>query len=153
MTPAIASWCPTRSASANPPNPSGDLHFDTLARNTIALLDHLQIAKADIVAHSLGGMLAVRIARAYPDRVAHLLLTAPIGLEDYRLYVPPTPTEKILETEDRLTAEGYRKQLENNYSLKLPPDQVTPFIDARFNIKGSFGISALAARLRLVRRK
>ena len=117
--------------------PSTDLHFDTLARNTMALLDHLQIAKADIVAHSLGGMLGVRIARAYPERVAHLLLAAPIGLEDYRFYVPPTPTEKILENEDRLTADGYRKQLENNYSLKLPPDQVTPFIDARFNIKGS----------------
>ena len=117
--------------------PQGDLHFDTLARNTIVLLDHLQISKADIVAHSLGGMLGVRIARAYPDRVAHLVLTAPIGLEDYRLYVPPTPTEKILESEDKLTAEGYRKQLETNYALKLPPEQVTPFIDARFNIKGS----------------
>jgi pimeloyl-ACP methyl ester carboxylesterase len=117
--------------------PAADLHFDTLARNTIALLDSLHIARADIVAHSLGGMLAVRIARAYPDRVAHLLLTAPIGLEDYRLYVPPTPTEKILENEDKLTAEGYRKQLETNYSLKLPPDQVTPLIDARFNIKGA----------------
>jgi pimeloyl-ACP methyl ester carboxylesterase len=117
--------------------PAADLHFDTLARNTIALLDHLGIAKADIVAHSLGGMLSVRIARAYPDRIEHLLLAAPIGLEDYRLYVPPTPTEKILESEDKLTAEGYRKQLETNYSLKLPADQVTPFIDARFNIKGS----------------
>src|SRR6202166_2415318 len=117
--------------------PSADLHFDTLARNTIALLDHLQIPKADIVAHSLGGMLGVRIARAYPDRVAHLLLAAPIGLEDYRFYVPPTPTEKIIETEDKLTADGYRKQLEVNYSLKLPPNQVTPFIDARFNIKGN----------------
>jgi pimeloyl-ACP methyl ester carboxylesterase len=116
--------------------PASDLHFDTLARNTIALLDHLQVAKADIVAHSLGGMLGVRIARAYPDRVGHLLLAAPIGLEDYRLYVPPTPTEKILENEDKLTADGYRKQLETNYSLKLPPEQVTPFIDARFNIKG-----------------
>jgi pimeloyl-ACP methyl ester carboxylesterase len=82
-------------------------------------------------------MLAVRLARAYPERFAHLVLTAPIGLEDYRLYVPPTPTEKILESEDRLTADGYRKQLETNYSLKLPPDQVTPFIEARFNIKGS----------------
>ena len=117
--------------------PQGDLHFDTLARNTITLLDHLQIPKADIIAHSMGGMLAVRIARAYPDRVAHLVLTAPIGLEDYRLYAPPVPTEKILESENRLTAEGYRKQLETNYSIKLPPDQITPFIDARFNIKGS----------------
>src|ERR1700682_5796975 len=117
--------------------PAADLPFDTLARNTVTLLDHLQIAKADIVAHSLGGMLGVRIARAYPDRVGHLLLAAPIGLEDYRLYVPPTPTEKILENEDRLTDDGYRQPLETNYSLKLPADQVTPFIDARFNIKGS----------------
>ncbi len=117
--------------------PSGELHFDTLARNTIAILDHLGIAKADVVAHSLGGMLGVRIARAFPDRVNHLLLAAPIGLEDYRMYVPPTPTERILENEDKLTAESYRKQLENNYSPKIPPDQITPFIDARFNIKGS----------------
>jgi pimeloyl-ACP methyl ester carboxylesterase len=117
--------------------PVADLHFDTLARNTVALMDQLQIASFDIVAHSLGGMLAIRVARAYPGRVARLVLAAPIGLEDYRLYVPPTPTDKILDNEDRLTAEGYRKQLETNYSLKLPPDQVTPFIDARFNIKGS----------------
>jgi pimeloyl-ACP methyl ester carboxylesterase len=117
--------------------PQAELHFDTLARNTIALMDHLQIAQFDIVAHSLGGMLGVRIARAFPDRLQRLLLVAPIGLEDYRFYVPPTPTEKILENEDKLTADGYRQQLVTNYSLKLPPEQVTPFIDARFNIKGS----------------
>jgi pimeloyl-ACP methyl ester carboxylesterase len=117
--------------------PVFDLHFDVLARNTVTLLDHLQIKQADIVAHSLGGMLGVRLARAYPDRVAHLLLAAPIGLEDYRLYVPPTPTEKIMENEDKLTADAYRKQLVTNYSLKLSPDQITPFIDARFNIKGA----------------
>lgn len=117
--------------------PVFDLHFDTLARNTVALLDHLQLKQVDVVAHSLGGMLGVRITRAYPDRVSRLLLAAPIGLEDYRLYVPPTPTEKILENEDKLTADGYRTQLVNNYSLKLPPDAITPFIDARFNIKGS----------------
>jgi pimeloyl-ACP methyl ester carboxylesterase len=117
--------------------PMTDLHFDTLARNTMTLMDHLQIAKFDIVAHSLGGMLGVRMARAFPDRITRLLLAAPIGLEDYRFYVPPTPTEKILENEDKLTADGYRAQLVTNYSLKLPPDQVTPFIDARFNIKGS----------------
>jgi pimeloyl-ACP methyl ester carboxylesterase len=117
--------------------PTGELHFDNLARNTIALMDHLQIPKFELVAHSLGGMLAVRIARAYPEHIDHLLLAAPIGLEDYRLYVPPTPTEKIIESEDKLTPDGYRKQLEVNYSLKLQPDQVTPFVDARFNIKGA----------------
>jgi pimeloyl-ACP methyl ester carboxylesterase len=117
--------------------PQGELHFDTLARNTIALLDHLHIGQFELIAHSMGSMLGVRIARTSPDRVAHLVLTAPIGLEDYRLYVPPVSTEKIMENEDKLTADGYRRQLETNYALKLPPDQVTPFIDSRFNIKGS----------------
>jgi pimeloyl-ACP methyl ester carboxylesterase len=117
--------------------PTFDLHFDTLARNTITLLDHLQLQDVDVVAHSLGGMLGVRIARAYPDRVRRLMLVAPIGLEDYRLYVPPTPTEKIIENEDKLTADGYRQQLVNNYSLTLPPEAITPFIEARFNIKGA----------------
>ncbi len=117
--------------------PTFDLHFDVLARNTIALLDHLQLQQVDVVAHSIGGMLGVRIARAFPERVSRLMLVAPIGLEDYRLYVPPTPTEKLLEIEDKQTADGYRKQLVSNYSLKLPPDQITPFIDARFNIKGA----------------
>src|SRR5215813_7606636 len=117
--------------------PWGDLHFDNLARNTVALLDYLHVGQFEVVAHSMGGMLGVRIARAYPDRVTHLVLTAPIGLEDYRLYVPPVPTEKIMEAEDKLSADGYRRQLETNYALKLPPDQVTPFIDSRFNIKGS----------------
>ena len=116
---------------------SGELHFDVLARNTVALLDSLHIGQFDIVAHSMGGMLGVRMARVYPDRVTHLLLTAPIGLEDYRFFVPPVPTEKIIETEEKLTAEGYRKQLETNYALKLPPEQVTPFIDSRFGIQGS----------------
>ena len=117
--------------------PAGELHFDNLARNTMTLLDHLGIAKTDIVAHSMGGMVAVRISRAYPDRISHLVLAAPIGLEDYRMYVPPTPTEKIIENEDKLTADGYRKQLENNYAPKIPPEAMTPFIEARFNIKGA----------------
>ncbi len=117
--------------------PAGELHFDTLARDTVALLDHLHIDKTDIVGHSMGSMLAVRIARAYPDRVAQLVLASPIGLEDYRRYVPPTPTDTIMDNEDKLTPEAYRKQLQTNYALKLPPEQVTPFIDTRFNLKDS----------------
>jgi len=77
------------------------------------------------------------LSRAYPTASRHLLLAAPIDFEDYRLYVPPTPSEKILENEDKLTAKATASSWRTNYSLKLPPDQVTPFIDARFNIKGS----------------
>jgi pimeloyl-ACP methyl ester carboxylesterase len=111
------------------------LSFDMLARQTALLLDSLNLPRVDIVAHSMGGMLAVRFARAYPARVGRLLLAAPIGLEDYRNFVPPVDTEKLVAIEDALTPDGYRQQLVTNYSLTLPPDQVTPFIDARMRIK------------------
>ena len=64
-----------------------------------------------------------------------LVLEAPIGLEDYRNFAPPVETERLLTIEDALTADGYRQQLVTNYSLTLPPEDITPFIDARMRIK------------------
>jgi pimeloyl-ACP methyl ester carboxylesterase len=113
------------------------LSFDMLAAHTVKLLDHLQIARTDIVAHSMGGMLAVRLARSYPARVDRIVLEAPIGLEDYRNFAPPVETARIMADEDRLTADAYRRQLVTNYSLTLPPAAITPFIEARMRIKDS----------------
>jgi len=117
--------------------PVSALSFDMLAAHTVKLLDHLQIARADIVAHSMGGMLAVRIARSYPTRVDRIVLEAPIGLEDYRNFAPPVETARIMADEDRLSPEAYRNQLMTNYSLTLPPEAITPFIEARMRIKES----------------
>jgi pimeloyl-ACP methyl ester carboxylesterase len=128
---------PDQIAFGKSSKPLFDLHFDQLVRNTVELLDQLKIAKVDVVAHSMGGMLAVRLARAYPDRIERLVLAAPIGLEDYRFYVPPVTTETLLEQEDKLTPDTYRRQLVTNYSLTLPPEAITPFVDARMRIKES----------------
>lgn len=115
--------------------PLAEKSFDDLARHTTYLLDQLKLDRVDILAHSLGGMLAVRFARSNPSRVNRLLLEAPIGLEDYRAYVPPVTTERLLQVEDALDAEGYRRQLVTNYSLTLPPEAITPFIESRMRIK------------------
>jgi pimeloyl-ACP methyl ester carboxylesterase len=82
--------------------------FDLLARNTKALLDSLGIARAAIVGHSFGGMLAVFFARDYPETTAVLVLENPIGLEDYRSAIPPQPIEKLVETEMAQTPVTYR---------------------------------------------
>ena len=110
--------------------------FDDLARLTSGLLDRLGIAQADVVAHSMGGMLAVRLARAYPQKVARLVLEAPIGLEDYRLYVPPVETERLVTQERELSADGYKRQLVTNYALSRP-EEADPFVDLRERMKGS----------------
>ena len=117
--------------------PSFDLHFDQLARNTVALLDELKIGKVAIVGHSMGGMLAVRFTRMYPERVERLVLDAPIGLEDYRLYVPQIPVERLREIEDKVTPQSYLDQLIKGYALTASPETLAPYVAARTRIKGS----------------
>jgi pimeloyl-ACP methyl ester carboxylesterase len=111
--------------------------FDMMARHTASLLDRLQVQRVHVVGHSMGGMLAVRFTRTFPERVDRLALEAPIGLEDYRRTVPPVPFERVLEQERNLTADAYRKQLVTNYALTLPPEKIEPFVQVRERIKGS----------------
>src|SRR6202789_2179540 len=57
--------------------------FDDMARATIALIDSLHVDRFDLVGHSMGGMLAVRLARAYGSRIdplAPFLPTRPRAL-------------------------------------------------------------------------
>ena len=83
-------------------------HFDLLARNTKTLLDHLGIAKAAIIGHSFGGMLAVYFARDYPETTSVLMLENPIGLEDYRSAIKPIPFKELFATEMSQTPQSYR---------------------------------------------
>lgn len=86
--------------------------FELLAENTRRLLDALGIAKAAIVGHSMGGMLAVRFALMYPEVVTHLVLENPIGLEDYREKVPYTSVDaqyrKMLHPDEEALRRFYR---------------------------------------------
>ncbi len=111
--------------------------FDAMARATIALLDSLHADRFDLVGHSMGGMLAVRIARAYGPRIDHLVLYSPIGLEDYRFAVPPVTDEELAERERALTADAYRRQLMTNYSISLPATSIEPFVRLRDEIRES----------------
>lgn len=56
--------------------------FEMLAALTRRLMESRGIAKASIVGHSLGGMLAMRFAIMYPDMVDRLVLVNPLGLKD-----------------------------------------------------------------------
>jgi pimeloyl-ACP methyl ester carboxylesterase len=117
--------------------PLSELHFDVLARNTASLLDALGIEKVDVVAHSMGGMLATRFARTYPGNVDRLVLAGPIGLEDYRRTVPPVPSEQLIDQEDKVTPESYRNWMMKAYEVTLPPSALDPYVAARTRIRGS----------------
>ncbi|MCJ2044513.1 alpha/beta fold hydrolase [Methylobacterium sp. J-078] len=117
--------------------PVGPYTFDAMAADTLALLDSLGLKRVDVVAHSMGGMLAVRLTRNAPTRVNSLVLEAPIGLEDYRFTVPPVSDATLLRLEGDATAESYRRQLMTNYALSLPASAIEPFVSLRERVKGS----------------
>ena len=52
-------------------------NFHDMARNTFAILQNLKIAKAMVVGHSMGGMLAARFASQYPDVVERVVMLQP----------------------------------------------------------------------------
>src|SRR5678816_88469 len=69
-------------------------NFHDMALNTRRILQHLGIAKAAIVGHSMGGMLTARFAASYPDMTERAVIYNPIGLTDPRWERPWRSTEE-----------------------------------------------------------
>jgi pimeloyl-ACP methyl ester carboxylesterase len=62
------------------------------ASNTKALMNHLGIAEAAIVGHSMGGQFGTRFAFLYPESTTHLVMVNPIGLSESGRRVWREPT-------------------------------------------------------------
>jgi pimeloyl-ACP methyl ester carboxylesterase len=65
---------------------AGSYGFAALVADLLGLLDALGIERADVLGHSMGGMIALRAALAAPERVASLVLMStsagPLGFVD-----------------------------------------------------------------------
>jgi len=90
--------------------------FQALAHNTHDLLRSLGVAKAIIVGHSTGGMLAARYALMFPEETQALVLANPIGLEDWKALGVPSPTvDQWRAREAGLTADKIRAYERSTY--------------------------------------
>lgn len=122
--------------------------FHELARNNKRLLDSLGIAKVIVLGHSMGGMLATRFALMYPERVEKLLLEDPIGLEDYRTFVPYKNMEEDYQTELKTTYESVKKYYQSSYFTSWKPDyEWLVAIGANVNKSADFPRYAMVAAM------
>jgi pimeloyl-ACP methyl ester carboxylesterase len=89
--------------------------FSALSRNTKQLMAYLNMEKAVIVGHSMGGMLATRFVLDYPEMSSRLILINPIGLENYLRYVEYKDVEFFFNNELKKTAEKIMAYQRKNY--------------------------------------
>ena len=85
--------------------------FHLLAANSRQLLDSLHVSSVCVIGHSIGGMLAARFALMYPKLVEQLVLEDPIGLEDYKTFVPYTSVDEQFKTECAATYGSLKKYM------------------------------------------
>lgn len=94
-----------------------DVHysFHLLAANTKSLLDTLGIQKINVIGHSMGGTLATRFALMYPQTVEKLIYENPIGLEDYKTFVPYHSVDEQYNNELKANFESLKKYQQSYY--------------------------------------
>lgn len=94
--------------------------FHQLAQNTRQLLQDLGVNQVAVVGHSMGGMVATRFALMYPELTTRLVLENPIGLEDYRRFVPYKNMEELYQSELKRTAQSIRDYHKTYYTSWKP---------------------------------
>jgi len=100
--------------------PSVKYTFEMLAHNNKLLLDFLGINKVIVIGHSMGGMLASRFALLYPETISKLILEDPLGLEDYKKFIPYSSMDAIYKKELTATYASYKKYQMSYYPVWKP---------------------------------
>jgi pimeloyl-ACP methyl ester carboxylesterase len=62
-----------------------------------------------------------------------LVLEDPIGLEDYRLVVPPAPLESLYQQELNTTLEDYRRYVQG-YFVHYSPEKAEVYVEPRLRV-------------------
>ncbi|CBY00330.1 hypothetical protein IAQ61_011260 [Plenodomus lingam] len=99
--------------------PAYQFSLQQLAQNTRLLLQSLGIERAHVLGHSMGGMLAARFALMYPDITSHLIMTNPLGLEDWKALGVPWRSLDLL----------YQSELATNYTSIRTYQQATYYVN------------------------
>jgi pimeloyl-ACP methyl ester carboxylesterase len=105
--------------------------FELLAKNNKLLLDSLGIKNICLIGHSMGGMLATRFALLYPQIVTKLILEDPLGLEDYKKFIPLQPIEALYKNELKATYASYKKYQESYYPEWKPSYEIYVKVQAQ----------------------
>ncbi|MGY8635362.1 alpha/beta fold hydrolase [Bradyrhizobium sp. 14AA] len=96
--------------------PAETYTIEALAEDLVDMLDALGIARADLVGHSTGGVIAQVVAREYPTRIGRIVLSATWHRPDFHFQ---TLFRSRLEVLESLGPESYARLTQ---VIGFPPD-------------------------------
>ncbi|MCM2350649.1 MAG: alpha/beta hydrolase [Bacteriovoracaceae bacterium] len=105
--------------------------FHLLATLTRNLALQQKMTSYTVIGHSMGGMLATRLALMFPEEVQKLILVNPIGLEDWKTMVPY-----------QTVTDAYQAELKNNEE-KIRNYQKASYFDGKWKTEYEKGIEIL----------
>jgi pimeloyl-ACP methyl ester carboxylesterase len=95
-----------------------DLTLQFLANDVVALLDHLDIERADLFGYSFGGLVALQVAMTYPERVDRLIAAATHFRADG--YHNEILDPKLWESSTRMPTENDFQQMREAHAAVAP---------------------------------
>lgn len=90
--------------------PTIGYEISNMARDVSGLLDHLEIARTNVLGYSMGGAIAQEFVRQFPDRVLGLVLCATMCGGPRATYAPPSVV-RVMRELDGLTPEEIARQI------------------------------------------
>jgi 3-oxoadipate enol-lactonase len=90
--------------------PTFGYEISNMARDVSGLLDHLEIARVNILGYSMGGAIAQEFVRQFPDRVLGLVLCATMCGGPRAVYAPP-PVVRVMRELDGLKPEEIARRI------------------------------------------
>ncbi|MEZ0351483.1 alpha/beta fold hydrolase [Mycobacterium sp. pR1184] len=107
------------------------LTTESLVAHLRSLLDALAVNSVAVVGHSTGGLVAMQMARALPERVAALVLENPMGLEDYRHKLIRQVGHDDWAADERTSTADQIRQYIAHYFVNKDPRLIDPFVAVR----------------------
>ncbi|SOX51695.1 alpha/beta hydrolase, partial [Mycobacterium ahvazicum] len=107
------------------------LTAESLVTHLRSLLDALTVNSVAVVGHSTGGLVAMQMARALPERVAALVLENPMGLEDYRHNLIRQVGHDDWAADERSSTADQIRQYIAHYFVNKDPRLIDPFVAVR----------------------
>lgn len=107
------------------------LTAESLVAHLRSLLDALKLNSVVAVGHSTGGLIAMQMARALPERVSALVLENPMGLEDYRHGLTRQVGHDVWANDERSSTVDEIRQYIAHYFVHKDPQLIDPFVAVR----------------------